>query len=70
MGNGIVKLGVASEDEMFEEKRNVVFDHLLSSFFDDGGSVYASSGSQRSRLIIEHTFATVTVWPYSAPGLR
>lgn len=28
-------------DELFEEKRNVVFDHLLSAFFDDGRSVYS-----------------------------
>jgi len=38
-------------DELFEEKRNVVFDHLLSAFFDDGGSVYTSTGaSSNARL--------------------
>lgn len=33
-------------DDLFEEKRNVIFDHLLASFFDDGGSVYATGDQQ------------------------
>lgn len=43
VGQALDDLPEAYDDEMFEEKRNLVFDHLLASFFDDGGSVYTTS---------------------------
>ncbi len=44
VGQSLDALPDAYDDEMFEEKRNVVFDHLLSAFFDDGTSVYEPAG--------------------------
>jgi hypothetical protein len=41
VGQALDNLPEAYDEELFEEKRNAVFDHLLASFFDDGGSVYA-----------------------------
>lgn len=43
VGQALDNLPDAYDDDLFEEKRNVVFDHLLASFFDDGSSVYAQS---------------------------
>lgn len=40
VGQALDDLPDAYDDELFEEKRNVIFDHLLASFFDDGSSVY------------------------------
>jgi type I restriction enzyme R subunit len=45
VGQALDKLPEAYDNEMFEEKRNVIFDHLLASFFDDGGIVYEDSPS-------------------------
>lgn len=42
VGQALDGLPDAYDDDLFEEKRNVVFDHLLASFFDDGRSVYSS----------------------------
>ncbi|MDQ4039421.1 MAG: type I restriction endonuclease subunit R [Actinomycetota bacterium] len=41
VGQALDNLPEVYDDDLFEEKRNVVFDHLLTSFFDDGSSVYA-----------------------------
>jgi type I restriction enzyme R subunit len=43
VGQALDSLPDAYDDDLFEEKRNVVFDHLLASFFDDGTSVYSGS---------------------------
>jgi type I restriction enzyme R subunit len=43
VGQVLEDLPEAYDDDMFEEKRSVVFDHLLASFFDDGGSVYTTA---------------------------
>ena len=47
VGQALDHLPDAYNDDMFEEKRNLVFDHLLASFFDDGGSVYSGGGGVR-----------------------
>lgn len=43
VGQALDALPDAYTDDQFEEKRNVIFDHLLASFFDDGGSVYSAN---------------------------
>ena len=40
VGQALDHLPEAYDENMFEEKRTAIFDHLLASFFDDGGNVY------------------------------
>ncbi len=40
VGQALHDLPKTYDEEIFEQKRNVAFDHLLASFFDDRGSVY------------------------------
>ena len=40
VGQALDNLPDAYDDDLFEQKRNAVFDHFLASYFDDGGSVY------------------------------
>jgi type I restriction enzyme R subunit len=46
VGQALDDLPDAYDDDLFSQKTDVIFEHLLASYFDDGGSVYEATSTK------------------------